>query len=203
MLPLVPSMIVPPGLSSPSRSASSIIFTAMRSLMQWPGLKVSTLAYTVAATSRVMRFRRTSGVLPMVSRMLSCTLCGMAGLVGAGFGSNGATFGRRVQALQGRGDRGDRSEAYSPPRPLPRLGGEASLNCSRIHADCSRVHPFAPFTLRSHAFTAAQRSPAGISQRSRASNSICTSNASAAAGTAPASSTALSFSASPVTMRSP
>ena len=51
VLPLVPSMIVPPGLSSPFRSASSIIFTAIRSLMLWPGLNVSIFAYTVAGMS--------------------------------------------------------------------------------------------------------------------------------------------------------
>ena len=38
MLPDVPSMIVPPGFSSPVRSASSIIWTAMRSLIELPGL---------------------------------------------------------------------------------------------------------------------------------------------------------------------
>ena len=37
-------MIVPPGLSAPLFSASSIIFTAMRSLIELPGLVVSILA---------------------------------------------------------------------------------------------------------------------------------------------------------------
>ena len=56
-------MIVPPGLSLPARSASSIIRTAMRSLIELPGLNVSTLASTVALTTpRVMRLIRTSGV---------------------------------------------------------------------------------------------------------------------------------------------
>ena len=41
-------MIVPPGFSRPARSASSIMRTAMRSLIELPGLKVSTLASTVA-----------------------------------------------------------------------------------------------------------------------------------------------------------
>jgi hypothetical protein len=44
VLPDVPSMIVPPGLSFPARSASSIIWIAMRSLIELPGLNVSTLA---------------------------------------------------------------------------------------------------------------------------------------------------------------
>src|SRR5262249_48423856 len=67
----VPSMIVPPGFKRPSRSASSIILTAMRSLIELPGLNVSTLASTVAWTSPwVMRLMRTMGVSPMASRML-------------------------------------------------------------------------------------------------------------------------------------
>ena len=37
-------MIVPPGFSRPARSASSIILTAMRSLIELPGLNVSSLA---------------------------------------------------------------------------------------------------------------------------------------------------------------
>src|SRR5262245_45513466 len=65
-------MIVPPGLSSPARSASSIIFTAMRSLIELPGLKVSIFARTVAGTTPlVMRLMRTIGVWPIASRMLS------------------------------------------------------------------------------------------------------------------------------------
>ena len=64
-------MMVPPGFSRPSRSASSIILRAMRSLIELPGLKVSTLASTSAAMIPLgMRCRRTSGVCPMVSRMV-------------------------------------------------------------------------------------------------------------------------------------
>ncbi len=44
VLPEVPSMMVPPGLSKPFRSASSTIRIAMRSLILCPGLKVSILA---------------------------------------------------------------------------------------------------------------------------------------------------------------
>src|SRR5678816_837149 len=74
VLPLVPSMIVPPGLSSPCRSASSIIFTAIRSLMLLPGLNVSILAYTAAGMSRTIPCRRIIGVHPIAPRMESCTL---------------------------------------------------------------------------------------------------------------------------------
>ncbi len=66
VLPDVPSMIVPPGGSRPSRSASSIIRTAMRSLIELPGLNVSILATTVASVApRVRRLMRTIGVAPM------------------------------------------------------------------------------------------------------------------------------------------
>ena len=65
-------MIVPPGFSRPSRSASSIILRAMRSLIELPGLNVSILASTVASiTPLVMRLIRTIGVWPMASRMVS------------------------------------------------------------------------------------------------------------------------------------
>ena len=63
-------MIVPPGLSRPRRSASSIMRTAIRSLIELPGLKVSILASTVASmTPRVMRLIRTMGVWPMAPRI--------------------------------------------------------------------------------------------------------------------------------------
>ena len=71
VLPDVPSMMVPPGFRRPSASASSTIFTAMRSFTEFPGLKVSTLASTKASTSAVTLLRRTSGVLPMVPSMFS------------------------------------------------------------------------------------------------------------------------------------
>ena len=59
-------MIVPPGLSKPASSASSIIFTAMRSLIELPGLKVSSLATTVAFTIPfVILLMRIIGVSPM------------------------------------------------------------------------------------------------------------------------------------------
>src|SRR5687767_3553285 len=64
-------MIVPPGLSSPWRSASSIIFTAIRSLIELPGLKVSILTKTSAAmTPCVIRLMRTIGVPPIASRIV-------------------------------------------------------------------------------------------------------------------------------------
>ena len=74
VLPDVPSTIVPPGLSFPDRSASAIIFTAMRSLIELPGLNVSSFTSTVASvTPRVIALMRTIGVKPIASRMLSQT----------------------------------------------------------------------------------------------------------------------------------
>ena len=63
-------MIVPPGFMRPSCSATSNIFSAMRSFMELPGLKNSTLANMVAGMSLVMLLSLTSGVLPMVCKML-------------------------------------------------------------------------------------------------------------------------------------
>ena len=52
VLPEVPSMIVPPGSAAPVRSASSIIRTAIRSLIELPGLNVSILASTSPRSRR-------------------------------------------------------------------------------------------------------------------------------------------------------
>src|SRR6266480_3184882 len=71
VLPEVASTIRPPGLRRPSRSAASIIATPMRSFTEPPGLKNSALAYTGVRIPCVTRFSRTSGVQPIVSRMLS------------------------------------------------------------------------------------------------------------------------------------
>ena len=72
VLPDVPSMIVPPGFSSPARSASSIIFTAIRSLIELPGLNVSILAKTVACTTPfVIELICTIGVSPIASRIVA------------------------------------------------------------------------------------------------------------------------------------
>src|SRR6266542_6643919 len=67
-------MIVPPGLSSPARSAASIMGRPMRSLTLPPGLSISSLARTSGwrssgPISRVTRLNRTSGVRPTRSRI--------------------------------------------------------------------------------------------------------------------------------------
>ena len=71
VLPLVGSMIVVPGLILPSRSAAVIMATPMRSLTDHSGLKLSSLATTVALASPTTRRRRISGVSPMVCVMSS------------------------------------------------------------------------------------------------------------------------------------
>ncbi len=70
VLPEVGSTIVPPGLSSPCRSPASIIAMPMRSLTLLPGLNDSILAARGGSPGQNRR-NRTSGVLPIVSRMLS------------------------------------------------------------------------------------------------------------------------------------
>src|SRR4029453_9172508 len=67
VLPLVGSTTVAPGLSTPRRSASSIMATAMRSFTLPPGLSDSSLPSTVAPPGRGMWFSRTSGVAPISS----------------------------------------------------------------------------------------------------------------------------------------
>ena len=69
VFPEVPSIIVPPGFKTPLASASSTILTAILSLTEFPGLKVSTFAKTRASTSLVTLFSFTNGVLPIVSNM--------------------------------------------------------------------------------------------------------------------------------------
>src|SRR4029079_9704429 len=70
VLPLVASITVWPGFSAPDFSAASMTPIARRSLTDPSGLKAAALAYrfTPAGARRLMR---TTGVLPIVSRMLA------------------------------------------------------------------------------------------------------------------------------------
>src|SRR5438270_10268840 len=86
VLPEVGSMIVPPGLSFPERSASSIMARPMRSLIEPPGLARSDFIHT-SARSPNRRLIRMCGVLPMVSRMFAAIIalalfCWGAGQIG-------------------------------------------------------------------------------------------------------------------------
>src|SRR5579883_2295380 len=70
MLPLVGSVMMPPGRNSPCASASQIIWKATRSFRLPPGLNISSLASTVASVApilSVMRFSSTMGVRPISS----------------------------------------------------------------------------------------------------------------------------------------
>ena len=73
VLPEVGSMTVPPGFSRPSASSARIMLTPMRSFTLAIGLKNSSFRQmsAVMPSSATMRGMRTSGVLPMVSAMLS------------------------------------------------------------------------------------------------------------------------------------
>src|SRR5699024_1033652 len=71
VLPEVGSTTVPPLESLPSASARSIIFRAMRSLMDPPGLRNSHLTRIVGVRSDPIELSLTNGVLPMRSRIVS------------------------------------------------------------------------------------------------------------------------------------
>src|SRR4051812_16060638 len=69
VLPLVASITVWPGLSSPDRSAASITPNARRSLTDPSGLNASILTYKFTPGG-AKRLIRTTGVWPTLSRML-------------------------------------------------------------------------------------------------------------------------------------
>src|SRR5437870_6864014 len=71
VFPLVGSMIVPPGLKSPFASASSIIFSPIRSFTLPPGFIISSFASARQGTPAMIFGSLTKGVFPIVSRMLS------------------------------------------------------------------------------------------------------------------------------------
>src|SRR5580765_3983384 len=70
VLPEVGSMIVTPGFNLPLRSASSIIDSPMRSLIDPPGFARSDFIQTLCVVPN-RRLMRMCGVLPMVSRMFA------------------------------------------------------------------------------------------------------------------------------------
>jgi hypothetical protein len=69
VLPLVGSTMTPPGFKSPRFSPSSIMARAIRSFTLESGLRDSSFTTTSAFMPAVSLFKRTSGVLPMSSRM--------------------------------------------------------------------------------------------------------------------------------------
>ena len=73
VFPLVNSITVPPFCSRPVASASSMILSAMRSLILKPGLKNSIFNRIRPGKPAPMRSKATNGVFPMASRMLDRT----------------------------------------------------------------------------------------------------------------------------------
>src|SRR5262249_41858038 len=74
-MPVLPddgSRIVEPGASTPSRSASSIIFSAMRSFADPPGFCPSSFAQILTCGLGDSWCTPTSGVLPIRPRTESC-----------------------------------------------------------------------------------------------------------------------------------
>src|SRR5829696_5981499 len=69
VLPPVYSTTVSPGEIRPSRSAPSIIASAMRSFIEPVGLRYSSLSHSSAPFAGAQRLRRTNGVPPIVSRI--------------------------------------------------------------------------------------------------------------------------------------
>ena len=69
MLPPVYSTTVSPGEISPSRSAPSIIASAIRSFIDPVGLRYSSFSQSSAPFAGAQRRRRTSGVFPIASRI--------------------------------------------------------------------------------------------------------------------------------------
>ncbi|MNT10346.1 hypothetical protein D3C72_1451720 [compost metagenome] len=81
-------MMVPPGFSTPRRSASSTIDSAMRSLIEAPGLLRSDLIQTSCPPPN-RRLMRICGVLPIVCRMFwTFIVFSVAGAARLGPGGN-------------------------------------------------------------------------------------------------------------------
>src|SRR3954462_12765074 len=110
VLPEVGSTIVPPGRSSPSRSAASIMGRPMRSLIEPPGLRYSSLASTRAPPGGCSLGSRTIGVPPTRSRIVGNSRTGgiVAGCRAGGEASvrEGAAA-REHERAAGLLDRGD------------------------------------------------------------------------------------------------
>src|SRR4051794_3229359 len=120
VLPEVGSTIVPPGRSSPSRSAASIIAIAARSLIEPPGLRASTLATICGVSPAPRRDRRTSGVSPMAS-MIESRITAGACTAARSMGSSEALVWRSCQSGAGR--------SISVPKIEDRSGRSATMSC--------------------------------------------------------------------------
>src|SRR5438477_11659416 len=146
VLPEVPSTIVPPGFRRPARSASSIIFTAMRSLIELPGLNVSSFARTVPLTTPlVIRLMRTIGVSPIASRIVSQIFFTLrvytreAGTRDLGFGIRDLQARRHAARVESRFTNPDESRI---PNPESQVGDRHA--CQHL----SRRRPSLPLRAR-------------------------------------------------------
>src|SRR5436190_10409045 len=129
VLPEVGSTIVPPGFSFPSRSAASTMVIAIRSLIEPPGLRNSSLASTVAAPSGTTCCRRTSGVLPTSSSSVGYSRGITPSVTRGPLGSGGLGFRRRLgrarpaQEHEGEDSAQDREGDQTPEGVLEAVGG--------------------------------------------------------------------------------
>src|SRR5690606_26354555 len=137
VLPLVASTTVWPGRSSPVRSARSITASAMRSLTEPIGLKDSIFTYTFTPGGASLP-SLTSGVLPIVSRMLSKRAIGFSShwlrpILAAERGS--ARWRQRGFFGSGALDPGTEAVGASPPScPRDRLVRRKSGTTIRVMA---------------------------------------------------------------------
>ena len=67
VLPAVPSTTVPPGRSSPRSTASLMMYSAARSLTDWPGFMNSALPQISQPVASDARLRRIRGVWPIAA----------------------------------------------------------------------------------------------------------------------------------------
>src|SRR5712692_8540019 len=121
VLPLVGSTIVSPGFSRPSRSAVSIILSAMRSLTLPAGFIDSTFASTSAQPACTSRLRRTIGVSPTRSRTESAIFLSFRIIIPLYHVSCAARREHAVALRQVRDRRTVQDAQYSFPHGLPHI----------------------------------------------------------------------------------
>src|SRR5438046_1842003 len=145
VLPLVGSTIVAPGLSTPRRSASSSIATAMRSLTLPPGLSDSSFATTVVPLARApaapaLRLERRAGALDGAKDVADGDLLGrMREMVAAGRSPLGREELRALQREQDLlevplGNRLARRDLLNGREPVLPVDGQVEHRLDRVLA---------------------------------------------------------------------
>src|SRR5437867_3490305 len=133
VLPLVGSTITPPGLSSPARSAASIMGSAIRSLTDPPGFICSSLPTIRGLSPAARRSSATRGVFPIAAetsgRMPRFSagfgigrLPGRAGLIGLLVGPR---LGGGRSPASGVAQPEERPGHHEPAEPQPGGGRDA------------------------------------------------------------------------------